>query len=141
MSALLHEMDLACLDALDPRDWDGMAPDVYAKILEVCVDVAERSSSLGLVPHPPGMQFIRVALLIPNDYVWRPDLSFDRVESVVRETDGYVVSYYGGRTTVHALHEHLRVAVSPLYAARWNESRAAMSDDTLHDVAEQFGVF
>lgn len=142
---LLYEMDLACTDELTHHERTAIEPALYAKILEICARVAHTCTPLGETsatgPRPPATQHIRAELLIPDDLVWRTDLSFDEVESVTNEIGEVVVVYRGGRTTIHDPADPVRVAVNPHKAKHWNSERVFMDETTLRSVAEAYGVF
>ncbi len=138
------EMDLACTSELTAAERAMIDPVVYVHLLEICSRVATHCRSHpdpGHTPYPPATQYIRADLALPDDCVWRPDLSFDLVEAVHVEAGEVVVVYRGGRSTVHAPGEHLRVAVAPHKAMTWNEERVFMDESTLRSVAETYGVY
>jgi hypothetical protein len=142
--SLFLEMDLACIQRLSVTERLLLNPKVYVRILRICADVAEncgKGEPDEIPPRPPSMQQIRADLVMPGDYAWRDDLSFDPVASVTTEEDEVVITYRSGRTTVHGRAEHLRVAVAPHKAALWNEGRAVMDDATLRAVAMDYGLF
>lgn len=143
--SLFLKMDAACLSALSAVELQKLDPVVYLHVLQVCADVAAgwhpRVESTDPVPRPPATQHLRADLVIADDFVWRTDLSFDQVESVVKETDEVVIVYRGGRTTVHEPRGHVRVAVNPDKAIRWNTERVFMGEMTLRSVAEAYGAF
>jgi hypothetical protein len=143
--SLFLRMDAAVLEELDPVERQNIDPILYMRIIEICARVGGSwQPTVELedpVPRPPATQHIRVDLVIPDDFVWRTDLSFDQVESVLKETGEVVIVYAGGRTTTHDPREHLRVAVSPDKAIRWNSDRLFMGETTLQSVAEAYGVF
>lgn len=144
MSVFLR-MDAACLAELSYAELQMIDPVIYAHIIEICARVAEEAPRTveadDPIPRPPATQYIRVDLVIPDDFVWRTDLSFDQVEAVTEETGEVVIAYRGGRTTTHVPADHLRVAVNPDKALRWNTERVFMGEQTLRSVAEAYGVF
>lgn len=141
--SLFLRMDAACAERLAQDERDSIDPIVYCHILEVCAAVAQCYEPVVAepIPRPPATQYIKVNLVIPDDFVWRADLSFARVELVNNEGDELIVAYAGGRITTHDPSEHLRVAVSPYKAMAWNEERCCMGESTLRQVAEAYGVF
>jgi hypothetical protein len=144
--SLFLEMDAACADELTDLERCSLEPSVYVHLLEICARVAATTTPVSDdeyrdLPRPPATQYIRVDLVIPDDFVWRTDLSFDRVDAVTRDGDELVICYSGGRTTVHDSTEHLRVAVAPTKAVGWNQERVFMSESTLRSLAEAYGVF
>lgn len=143
--SLFLRMDAACVEALTESERNAVDPITYVAILECCAEVARTyDSGVDLespVPRPPATQWIRVELVIPDDFAWRDDLSFDQVEAVDKEAGEIVIVYRGGRTTIHDPAEHLRVAVNPNAAIRWNADRLFMGETTLQSVAEAYGVF
>jgi hypothetical protein len=143
--SLFLRMDAACLAELSHAELQAVDPLIYAHIVEVCARVAEDAPATveiaEPIPRPPATQHIRVDLVIPDDFVWRTDLSFDQVEAVTEEQGEVVIVYRGGRTTTHEPADHLRVAVNPDKALRWNTERVYMGEQTLRSVAEAYGVF
>jgi len=143
--SLFLRMDAACIEALTENERNAIDPISYVAILEACAAVAQEWRPVAEleapIPRPPATQWIRVDLIIPDDFAWRHDLSFDQVESVSKEAGEVVVVYRGSRTTIHDPGEHLRVAVSPDAAIRWNADRLFMGVETLRSVAEAYGVF
>jgi hypothetical protein len=137
---LFLDMDAAVTRELDRDELGNIDGLTLLRIIEICARVAGDFAEPGITPRPPASQHIRVELIIPDDFVWRSDLSFDQVEAVTRGPDEYVIVYRGGRTTIHTPGEHLRVAVSPSKAQRWNEERVFMGEDTLRNVAENYGT-
>lgn len=144
MSMLLR-MDAACVEALSPAERNAIDSVVYVAILEACARVAQEERPVAdieaPIPRPPATQWIRAELVIPDDFAWRTDLSFDIVEAVTKEAGEVVIVYRGGRTTIHEPGEHLRVAVNPNAAIRWNADRLFMAETTLRSVAEAYGAF
>lgn len=144
--SLFLEFDAACMDELTGPERESLEPTVYVHLLEICARVAASTTPVSDdeyrdPPRPPATQYIRVDLVIPDDFVWRTDLSFDRVDTIVNEGDELVICYAGGRTTIHGPNEHLRVAVAPTKAVAWNEERVFMDESTLRSLAEAYGVF
>lgn len=144
--SLFLRMDAACMEVLTEAERAAVDPITYTAILEACAEVAQQRwpPTIELetpIPRPPATQWIRVELVIPGDFAWRTDLSFDQVEARNLESGEVVIVYRGGRTTVHEPGEHLRVAVNPNLAIRWNADRMFMADETLRSVAEAYGVF
>lgn len=141
--SLFLRMDTACARGLSQDERDSLDPIVYCHILEICAEVARSDEPVvtETIPRPPATQHIRVSLVIPGDFVWRSDLSFDVVDNTTIEDGEVVLLYVGGRTTIHDPAEHLRVAVSPDRAMSWNEERCCMGETTLRSVAEAYGVF
>jgi hypothetical protein len=144
--SLFFEMDAACTDELSGPEQDSLDPTVYVHLLEICARVAATPHSDDEyrdrpLPRPPATQYIRADLVIPDDFVWRTDLSFEQVDYVCKESTETVICYRGGRTTMHTPGEHLRVAVAPDKALAWNKERVLMGDSTLRSVAEAYGVY
>lgn len=143
--SLFLTMDTACMAELSPTELATLHPVVYAHLLEICSRVAEEGPPHveldNPLPRPPATQYIRADLIIPDDFVWRTDLSFDQVDATTDEAGEVVIVYRGGRTTIHEPTDHVRVAVSPIKAQRWNEERVFMGEETLRSVAEAYGVF
>jgi hypothetical protein len=143
--SLFLRMDAACIVALTEAEFAAVDPMVYTAILEACAVVAQEWRPIAEVeasiPRPPATQWIRAELVIPDDFAWRTDLSFDQVEARNLEVGEVVIVYRGGRTTIHEPGDHLRVAVSPDAAIRWNADRLFMGEATLRSVAEAYGVF
>jgi hypothetical protein len=143
--SLFLRMDAACIEALTEGERAIVDPITYTAILEACATVAQEwrpAAELETpVPRPPATQWIRANLVIPDDFAWRSDLSFDQVEATNTEAGEVVIVYRGGRTTIHEPGDHLRVAVNPNLAIRWNADRMFMGESTLRLVAEAYGVF
>jgi hypothetical protein len=143
--SLFLRMDAACLEALTEAERNDVDPITYTAILEACAEVAQQWRPLAEleapIPRPPATQWIRADLVIPDDFAWRTDLSFDQVEAKNTESGEVVIVYRGGRTTIHEPGDHLRVAVNPTLAIRWNADRMFMGEATLRSVAEAYGVF
>lgn len=143
--SLFLRMDAACIEALSEAERVAVEPMTYAAILEACANVAQQwrpaAELEAPIPRPPATQWIRAELVIPDDFAWRTDLSFDQVEARNLEVGEVVIVYRGGRTTIHEPGDHLRVAVSPDAAIRWNADRMFMGEETLRSVAEAYGVF
>lgn len=143
--SLFLRMDGACVAALTDAERRAVDPITYTAILEACADVASQWRPLAEleapIPRPPATQWIRAELIVPDDFTWRTNLSFDQVEAKNTETGEVVIVYRGGRTTIHEPSDHLRVAVNPEAAIRWNADRLFMGEETLRSVAEAYGVF
>lgn len=143
--SLFLRMDAACVVALTEAERGAVDPITYTAILEACAGVAQEWRPVAEleapIPRPPATQWIRVELVIPDDFAWRTDLSFDQVAAKNTEAGEVVIVYRGGRTTIHEPGEHLRVAVNPNAAIRWNAERLFMGEETLRSVAEAYGVF
>jgi hypothetical protein len=143
--SLFLRMDAACLEALTEAERDAVDPITYTAILEACADVASQWRPIAEleapIPRPPATQWIRADLVTTDDFVWRTDLSFDQVEAKNTEAGEIVIVYRGGRTTIHESGDHVRVAVNPNLAIRWNADRLFMGETTLRSVAEAYGVF
>lgn len=143
--SLYLRMDAACLAALTEAERGAVDPITYTAILEACADVASQWRPVAEletpIPRPPATQWIRAELIVPDDFAWRYDLSFDQVEAKNTEAGEVVIVYRGGRTTIHEPGDHLRVAVNPEAAIRWNGDRLFMGEETLRSVAEAYGVF
>jgi hypothetical protein len=143
--SLFLRMDSACVAALTEAERGAIDPITYTAILEACAAIAQEwrpAAELETpIPRPPATQWIRAELVITNDFAWRTDLSFDQVEAKHTEVGEVVIVYRGGRTTIHEPGDHLRVAVSPDAAIRWNADRMFMGESTLRSVAEAYGVF
>jgi hypothetical protein len=143
--SLFLRMDAACIEALTEAERGTIDPITYTAILEACARVAQEyrpaAEIEAPIPQPPATQWIRAELVIPDDFVWRTDLSFDQVEAKNTEAGEVVIVYRGGRTTIHEPGDHVRVAVNPNLAIRWNADRLFMGETTLRSVAEAYGVF
>jgi hypothetical protein len=143
--SLFLDMDAACHYDLSPDQIASIEPALYVRILTLCAKVAESTHWVAhaeeRVPMPPATQHIRADFVLPDDYTWRTDLSFDQVETADLNRDEVVLVYHGGRTVVLAPTDQVRVAVSPEQAQKWNRQRVSMGESTLRSVAEAYGVY
>lgn len=140
MGSLFLEMDAAVTRELTADELGLLEPLTLLHVIEICARIAGDITDEFNAPRPPATQWIRLDLVIPGDFCWRTDMSFDRVDSISMEEEEMVIVYSGGRTVVHDPKEHLRVAVSPDRAIAWNEQRVSMDEQTLRFIAEAYGV-
>lgn len=144
MGPIFNEMAGAVIDELEPDERSLLDTLVFTRIVAICAAVAERKILPPGAPRdlqPPPMHYIRAGLLIPGDYVWVPELTFEIIDSVTREYGDMVIVYGGGRTALHGPNDPIRVAVSSAQAAIWNQERSLMDDETVRSLHAAFGSF